>query len=1110
MGTRVGGAESAQVMSPRRAGERPDPNAVLDGLKGFQRDTVEYAFERLYTAPDSTRRFLVADEVGLGKTLVARGLIAKAIDHLWDGDHRVDQIDIVYICSNAQIARQNVRRLQIGSGRFVRAGRLGLLPREIHDLKANRVNYLALTPGTSFDLKSSMGTAEERVVLYHLLQRVWPDHRKGPMNALQGYVSKTGHFRWQLKDFKRWGRIDDDLGNAFKRRLLEEGEDLQKQYDDLCRRFWRTRTRIPWADRKLQIGFIGKLRAMLAEVCIAALEPDLVILDEFQRFKHLLDGENATAKLARHLFTYSDKTSDVRLLLLSATPYRMYTLHHESADDDHYRDFLRTVEFLDPKSNESGDLRGLLDDYRQAMYRLESGTEQLIRIKAKIETQLRRVMSRTERLRVSTVSDGMLREVPCAGVKLTRKDVQDFLALAKIGREVNQPRVLDYWKSAPYLLSFMDDYQLKKRVVAGLDMSSDNGLVKLLTDGGRVSLSWEEVEAYEELDPANARLRSLLAWMESGEAWRLLWLPAALPYYAETDPWETARKKQFSKRLIFSTWQVVPKAVAGVVSYDVERRIFPRFDEAIRNTPEERKKRRPLLRFAYSQERGGLTGMPVLAILYPSPTLAELGDPVPVPEGGATLEDAIARARERLEPLLAELTEAYLNAAREDESWYWAAPILLDLERHETSTREWFGRWDLAVQWTGKDKDDDQESRWADHVGEAQQLVDKGVDALVRGSRGLGRPPADLADALATRAVAGPATSALRALTRASGPKTQAALSARDAAAQIAWSFRKLFNLPEATALIRGERPKDDNTPYWRQVVDYCAAGNLQAVLDEYIHTLRDLEGLFATDDEKAWKRLAGALSAALSLRTGVPRVDEFQRADDTVRIKRHPMRNHFAMRFGAQESDDGRAGAREGQVRQAFNSPFWPFVLASTSVGQEGLDFHAYCHAVMHWNLPSNPVDLEQREGRVHRYKGHAVRKNVAAAHGAEVLGGGSKDVWHALFEAARQESSDGRGLVPYWLFPVADGAHIERHVPALPLSWDASQLQALKRSLAVYRMVFGQPRQDDLVAFLLRRVPPERLEEIEPLLRIDLSARQAEHATDVARDEPRPAHSD
>ena len=1088
----MGGAEGAQVMTPRRAGERPDPNAVLDGLKGFQRDTVEYAFERLYLAPDSTRRFLVADEVGLGKTLVARGVIAKALDHLWDGPNSVEQIDIVYICSNAQIARQNVRRLQIGSDRFVRAGRLGLLPQEIHDLKANRVNYLALTPGTSFDLRSSMGIRQERVLLYHLLQRVWPDRRKGPMNVFQGYVRKTGHFRRELEDFRRWRRIDDDLAKAFERRILAEGEDLRERYADLCKRFWRTRPQIPWDDRWRQISFVGQLRSMLAEVCVTALEPDLVILDEFQRFKQLLDGENATAKLARQLFTYSDKTSAVRLLLLSATPYRMYTLHHESAEDDHYRDFLRTVEFLDPKLKESGDLRRLLEDYRQAMYRIESGTESLVRIKREIEAQLRRIMSRAERLRVSTESDGMMLEVPCEGLELTAGDIQDYLTLEKIGHEVGQPQVLEYWKSAPYLLSFMDNYKLKTEVVARLGLSSENGLAKLLTDSGRASLSWEEVEAYAGLDPANARLRSLLQWMERGEAWKLLWLPASLPYYADSGAWKTAREQQLSKRLIFSTWNVVPKAVASMVSYDVERRIFSRFDGSIRNTPEERRKRGSLLQFAYSSDR--LTGMPVLGILYPSPSLVELGDPVPVPEGKDTLVDAVARARARLEPLLARLTEPYPKAGREDENWYWAAPILLDLERHDESTREWFGRWDLPSKWTGA-KEDDEGSRWVDHVREAKRLVDAGVDAAMRESLDLGRPPKDLAEALATRSVAGPATSALRALTRASGPETPEALAARDAAARIAWSFRTLFNLPEAMALVRGERPGDD-TPYWRQVVDYCAAGNLQAVLDEYVHTLRDLEGLFATDDEEAWDRLAAAVTAALSLRTGAPRVDEFRSADDTVRIEHRRMRHHFAMRFGAQESDDGKAGAREGQVRQAFNSPFWPFVLASTSVGQEGLDFHAYCHAVMHWNLPSNPVDLEQREGRVHRYKGHAVRKNVAAKHGAEVLGGDSKDVWHALFEAARKQSSNGRGLVPYWLFPLTEGAHIERHVPALPLSRDASQLEALKRSLAVYRMVFGQPRQDDLMAFLQERCPPEMLREIEPLLRIDLSARPTEHS--------------
>jgi hypothetical protein len=55
-------------------------------------------------------RFLVADEVGLGKTLVAKGVVACAIERLQeqDGDRR---IDVIYICSNADIARQNLARL---------------------------------------------------------------------------------------------------------------------------------------------------------------------------------------------------------------------------------------------------------------------------------------------------------------------------------------------------------------------------------------------------------------------------------------------------------------------------------------------------------------------------------------------------------------------------------------------------------------------------------------------------------------------------------------------------------------------------------------------------------------------------------------------------------------------------------------------------------------------------------------------------------------------------------------------------------------------------------------------------------------------------------------
>lgn len=132
-----------------------------------------------------------------------------------------------------------------------------------------------------------------------------------------------------------------------------------------------------------------------------------------------------------------------------------------------------------------------------------------------------------------------------------------------------------------------------------------------------------------------------------------------------------------------------------------------------------------------------------------------------------------------------------------------------------------------------------------------------------------------------------------------------------------------------------------------------------------------------------------------------------------------------------------GRAAPLGRRPKDAFNSPFLPFVLVTTAVGQEGLDFHCYSHAVVHWNLPANPVDLEQREGRVHRYKGHAIRKNVARRFGLAAIREAAHDPWTDIFAAAAAERPDGMtDLVPYWLYPINGGAYIEHHVPTLPLA--------------------------------------------------------------------------
>jgi hypothetical protein len=105
-----------------------DAGAALAQLKRFQRRTVEYVFDRLHGA-DPVRQFLVADEVGLGKTMVARGVIAKTIEALWN---RSKRIDILYICSNQAIAAQNLNRLNVlGKRAMALPTRMTLVPLQL-------------------------------------------------------------------------------------------------------------------------------------------------------------------------------------------------------------------------------------------------------------------------------------------------------------------------------------------------------------------------------------------------------------------------------------------------------------------------------------------------------------------------------------------------------------------------------------------------------------------------------------------------------------------------------------------------------------------------------------------------------------------------------------------------------------------------------------------------------------------------------------------------------------------------------------------------------------------------------------------------------------------
>lgn len=76
--------------------------------KDFQEATANRIIELFKSGHN---RVLLADEVGLGKTIVAKTVVEKT--GLWRKEINDPEYVVVYICSNAGIAEQNCSKLGI-------------------------------------------------------------------------------------------------------------------------------------------------------------------------------------------------------------------------------------------------------------------------------------------------------------------------------------------------------------------------------------------------------------------------------------------------------------------------------------------------------------------------------------------------------------------------------------------------------------------------------------------------------------------------------------------------------------------------------------------------------------------------------------------------------------------------------------------------------------------------------------------------------------------------------------------------------------------------------------------------------------------------------------
>ncbi len=1060
---------------------------IMSGLKDFQQATVN-RIEQLFRK--GQMRILVSDEVGLGKTLIARGTVAKLAQIRKEAGDKL--VKVVYVCSNASIAEQNLKKLRISSelrtestsGSRLSMQHLNIFKQENDTQLLNRyIQLIPLTPETSFRLTRGAGTVSERALMYAILRRI-------PELTQYEKALEVAMRDWATVDWDRWAKswYEDEVVKcnsisnskyldymikSVTRELDTIDDDGVKLIDlvvAMCKRIESS-----GFVRCNNNATIVKLRVMFAKISLDKLEPDLVIMDEFQRFKYLLtsDTRSEIGMLANKFFN-SDK---VRILLLSATPYKMYSTLEEIDEEpgnEHYKEFLDVMDFLNTKENEKAEFETVWSDYSLHLKELSKGTATIIAAKNAAEEAMYSHICRTERISATESADIIDDTDVHIPVTVLEQDIKSYLQaqrlLEEIGASYNVP--VDYIKSTPYLMSFMRDYQLKRNLEKYFK-DHPNEVHKINKD--TFWLSRRNLDKYSRIPNGNARLDRLMAHSFKDNAELLLWIPPSKPYYAPQGVYKNI--DAFSKTLVFSSWEMVPRMIASLLSYEAERQTVGKLAKA--NEDKEAhyfftgERRYPSARLNFSVSNGTPNAMTLFCLMYPSQFLTKCYNPIEYLNNGALLkeieEDIKTKISAKLERFEAPTT------GQQDKRWYYLAPLLMDGPGYVT---QWLDSGEALASFADEDEKTKKQKGFLTHLQALKELYRQthyGKEC------NLGKKPDDLLDVLTDMAIASPAVTINR--TFASYCKSGMTYPSY-MPSQIAKIFINRMNTAESTATVELACGKKSEDAHWQNVLTYCKHGNIQAMFDEYAHIISN--GLDI--DNRFIENLHYTIATSMDVRTTIYTVDTFNAFKARMngeKEKPTSIRSHFAVAFTKGDGKEEDAD-RKKSVRNSFNSPFRPFVLASTSIGQEGLDFHNYCRRIVHWNLPSNPIDLEQREGRINRFECLAIRQNIAKRYGGITF---KSNVWKEMFAEAEIQENDGNGsdLIPFWgLTAKEDMIKIERIVPMYPFSRDGLNYERLIKILSLYRLTLGQARQEELLDYIF--VNCENTEELKKLF-INLS---------------------
>lgn len=425
-----------------------------------------------------SRRFLIADEVGLGKTVSAKAIAAE-LQRRKNGT-----LNIVYLCPNLDIASQNLTKLRALQPDWPSPeDRLSLALRKKPDRQESSFRVYSYTPDTSlpgWKPGQRTGRAAERDLIIGLLKEVAPQLWQR-LRAIDLEREKQGERRLFSAVVEP---APPHLKRPFEVALREltslTGKPLDLGLQNLLE---------SWGNSVPEL--VLRCRAALALVALRhpATRPDILILDEFHRYADLIvpAGLPRAEPLAQERHFVQRKLVDAlidghesrpAILLLSATPYRLQRLDHGEIPGGRYSHFIQLVRFLHGQfgAGLAQDAEAAIEAHHHALSRrddIEAALADVAVAKQNLETALRPVIARTER---ATAISGELFErrenvaAVEAGDLITFRHLAHAVDVSKKAKRVPRSWVQPLWSSVPYPAETLFHYQICKAL--GSDLPS--------------------------------------------------------------------------------------------------------------------------------------------------------------------------------------------------------------------------------------------------------------------------------------------------------------------------------------------------------------------------------------------------------------------------------------------------------------------------------------------------------------------------------------------------------------------------------------------------------------------------------------------------------------